>query len=235
MAAVWQVLSLFYNPLILPSPSETLAALGKMATSGELSSRAAVTIGRGLAGFALAAALGTLLGLALGFSKRLESAFRPALVAMQATPLVSWLILAIIWLGLNGSVPVFIVFITTLPLVMINTYHGVKEIDPALVEMAGVFGISGKRMVMEVYLPQISPFLLAGFSAALGTTWKAVAMAELFSTRDGIGAGLAVARINLETDDIFALTLMLVAIGLLADRLLMRLAARGRGPASNVK
>lgn len=235
MLAAWQVLSFFYDPVILPSPAETLAALAGMAVSGELWNKAAVTIGRGLAGFFAAVALGIPLGLALGFSKKLEGVFRPALVAMQTTPLVSWLLLAIIWLGLNGSVPVFIVFITTLPLIVINTYHGVKEMDPALVEMARVFGVKRNRIVAEVYLPHIAPFLLAGFSTALGATWKAVAMAELFSSRSGVGAGLAVARMNLETADIFAWTLVLVALGLTTDSLLMWLAGRSPGFRPGVK
>lgn len=224
LAAFWQALSSYYGPLILPSPWETLRALARLAAGGELWKMTAFTVGRGLAGFVLAVAAGVPVGLALGFNSKLERAFRPALVAVQTTPLVSWLLLAMIWFGLTGSVPVFIVSITAFPLIVINTYHGVKGIDPALVEMAMVFGIKRRRIITEVYLPQLVPFLLAGFSAALGTTWKAVAMAELFSARNGVGAGMAVARMNLETSGILAWTLVLVGLGLVSDRLLMHLA-----------
>ena len=226
LVVLWQALSAFYGPLIFPSPAETLRALGRLAAGRELWEMAAVTMGRGLAGFAFAAVLGTPVGLALGFSRKLEGAFWPALVAIQTTPLVSWLLLAMIWFGLTGTVPVFIVAVTTLPLIVINTYHGVKSMDPALAEMARFFRVKKKRIIAEVYLPQLVPFMLAGFSAALGATWKAVAMAELFSSRSGIGAGMSVARMNLETADIFALTLVLVALGLVSDRLLMCLAKR---------
>jgi len=226
LVLAWQVLAGFYGPVILPSPAETLGALAGLAAGGDLWSMTSVTVGRGLAGFLLAAALGVPLGLLLGFNTGLEKAFRPLLVALQTTPLVSWLLLAIIWLGLNGSVPVFIVAVTTFPLIVINSYHGVKSIDPGLVEMARVFKIKKSRVITEVYLPQLVPFLLAGFSAALGTTWKAVAMGELFSARSGVGAGLSVARMNLETAQILAWTLVLVVLGLFSDRLLFYLARR---------
>lgn len=226
LVVLWQVLSAFYGPLILPSPAETLQALARLAAGRELWEMAAATMGRGLAGFTCAVALGTPVGLALGFSRKLEGAFWPALVAIQTTPLVSWLLLAMIWFGLTGTVPVFIVVVTTFPLIVINTYHGVKSMDPALAEMARFFRVKKKRIITEIYLPQLVPFMLAGFSAALGTTWKAVAMAELFSSRSGIGAGMSVARMNLETADIFALTLVLVALGFISDRLLMYLAKR---------
>lgn len=226
LAAAWQFLSALYGPVILPSPAETLGALAGLAASGRLWEMTAVTLGRGLAGFVCAALLGVPAGLALGFHRGLERSFRPALIAMQTTPLVSWLLLAMIWFGLNGSVPVFVVAVTTFPLIVINTYHGVKSMDPALAEMARVFEVNKKRIVTEVYLPQLVPFTLAGFSAALGTTWKAVAMAELFSSRTGIGAGMSLARMNLETAQIFAWTLVLVLLGLVSDRFLMYLAGR---------
>jgi NitT/TauT family transport system permease protein len=218
------MLAFLYGPLIMPSPLETLAALKSLAAGGDLWKMAGITVWRGLLGFALAAGLGVPAGLALGFSSSLEKAFRPVLVVIQTTPLVSWLLLAMIWFGLNGSVPVFIVFITTFPLIVINTYHGARSMDPALAEMARVYRIGGSRLITGVYLPQVIPFILAGFSAALGTTWKAVAMAELFSSRSGIGAGMSVARMNLETADIFAWTLVLVLLGLATEELLRCLA-----------
>jgi len=223
---VWMALSAVYGSLILPSPGETLGALVKLTAGGDVWEKTAVTIMRGLAGFTGAVIIGTPLGFVLGFNRSMEEVFWPALVAMQTTPLISWLLLAMIWFGLTGSLPVFIVFITTLPLIIINAYHGVKSIDFSLVEMSRVFKIKKSTIVSGVYLPQIVPFLLAGFSAALGTTWKAVAMAELFSAQNGIGSGMSVARMNLETAQILAWTIILVVLGLISDKLLMFLSRR---------
>ena len=103
---------------------------------------------------------------------------------------------------------------------MINTYQGVKSIDRQLLQVAQIYRISKPRVIREIYLPQVAPYLLAGVSNALGVTWKAVAMAEFLSVQQGIGAGMAVARINLETAALFAWTLFLIGLGLVTDRLL---------------
>ena len=92
--------------------------------------------------------------------------------------------------------------------------------------MATIFEVNHSRIIREIYLPQVAPYLMAGITNALGTTWKAVAMAEFLSVQTGIGASMSVARINLETADLFAWTISLIVLGLLTDRLLTHLTVR---------
>ncbi|MDD4334133.1 MAG: ABC transporter permease [Desulfotomaculaceae bacterium] len=219
---LWQLASGYYHQVILPSPMEVARSVVKLTVSGQLWEQGGQTIARGLAGFGLAVLIGLPLGLFIGLSPLISSLLRPLIVGLQVTPLVSWLLLAMIWLGFS-KVPSFVVFVTTLPLIIINTIQGVKNIDAQLLQMAAVFQINRSRLFREIYLPQILPYLLAGVVTALGTTWKAVAMAEFLSVSTGVGARMAVARINLETADLFAWTFVLVALGLLTDRLLSHL------------
>ncbi|GAB6274536.1 MAG: ABC transporter permease [Peptococcaceae bacterium] len=216
---VWQVVAGFYNPVLVPSLVETGQALFFLAASGQLWEQIRLTIIRGLTGFGLAVVVGTPLGLLIGLNSIADSLFRPLVVVLQVTPLISWLLLAMIWIGFS-KVPVFVVFVTTMPLIIINTIQGAKSVDRQLLQMATTFRVSRRRIIWEVYLPQVIPYLLAGLTAALGTTWKAAAMAELFSVNKGIGAGMAVARMNLETAALFAWTLLLIGLGLLTDRML---------------
>ncbi len=223
--AAWQAASGFYNHVILPSPAEVARSLASLTLDGRLWEHARQSIMRGLTGFGLSVAAGVPLGLLIGVSPLLSNVFRPLVVTLQVVPLISWLLLAMIWLGFS-QVPAFVVFVTTLPLITINTVQGVKNIDPQLMQMAVVFRISRSRVFREIYLPQVLPYLLAGISTALGTTWKAVAMAEFLSVSQGIGARMALARINLETADLFAWTFILIGLGLITDRLLTYLVSK---------
>ncbi len=217
--AAWQVLSSFYNPVILPPPAEVAKSFAALAASGQLAEHARHSIWRGLCGFGLAVAAGLPVGLLTGLSPLAAVLLRPAVVVLQVVPLISWLLLAMIWLGFS-RVPTFVVFVTTLPLIIINTAAGVAAIDRQLVQMTRVFKVPPARAFLEVYLPQVAPYVLAGMSAALGVTWKAVAMAEFMSVQKGIGSGMAVARINLDTASLFAWTVFLVILGLCTDRAL---------------
>jgi len=223
--ALWQVLSGLYNHVIIPSPLEVVRSIIDQAGSGELWQHGRQSIARGLTGFGLALFIGTPLGILIGLNPVAAGLIRPLVVVLQVTPLISWLLLAMIWIGFS-RVPVFIVFVTTLPLIVINVFQGVSSIDRQLLQMASVFSISKDRIIREIYLPQITPFLMAGVANALGTTWKAVAMAEFLSVQTGIGASMAVARINLETADLFAWTITLIVLGMLTDRLLAYLTRR---------
>lgn len=226
--AVWQVASLFYHHVIIPSPVEVARAFSALLSGGQFWEHGSRSIVRGLTGFSLAVVAGTAVGLLIGLNRTAASLLRPLVVVFQVTPLVSWLLLAMIWLGFS-RVPVFVVFVTTVPLVIINTIQGVRSIDQQLLQMAAVFRVGKSRVVREIYLPQVAPYLMAGMSSALGVTWKAVAMSEFLSVHTGIGAGMAEARMNLETAALFSWTLFLIGLGLVSDRLLAYLAKQKLG------
>ncbi|MBM7855955.1 NitT/TauT family transport system permease protein [Desulfohalotomaculum tongense] len=213
----WQLLANLYNPVIVPSPAETARALTDLLITGRMWEHAGTTIARGLMGFAMSVIIGTPVGLLMGLNPVIRRLLQPHVVTIQVTPIISWLVLAMIWFGFD-KVPVFVVFITTVPLVIINIIQGIENIDPQLVEMAKTFQVDKKSLLMEVYIPQITPYLFAAMSVALGTTWKAVAMAEFLSTSIGIGAGMHQAKINLETAEVFAWTFLLIILGLTTDR-----------------
>lgn len=217
LLTIWQVLSFVYPPIIVPSPRETFVALGGLLANGDLLEHAGITIARGLAGFSLSIFIGIPLGLLMGINNFARQIAKPLIITIQVIPIISWLVLAMIWFGFD-QVPIFIVFITTLPPVVINVVQGVHNVDHQLTEMATMYQVDKNHMIRHLYLPQVFPYILAAMSAALGTTWKAVAMAEFLSAQRGIGAGMSIARINLETSEVFAWTLFLVLLGILSEQ-----------------
>lgn len=213
---IWQIISTFYNSVLVPTPLETIQALIRLISSGRLLQYAGYTIWRGLIGFIVSLLMGIPLGLFMGLFRPLRRFLQPIVVTIQVVPVISWLVLAMIWFGFD-RVPIFVVVITTLPIVILNIVQGVLNVDPQLTEMARMFKVSQPDLIFEVYLPQVLPYLFAAMSTALGTTWKAVVMAEFLSAQKGIGAGMSLARINLETGEVFAWTFLLVSLGLLTD------------------
>lgn len=225
LLSLWLLCSYLYNPIIVPSPMETAHTLINLFSSGKIWHHAAETVYRGLLGFMISSLIGIPLGLIMGLNRITSQLIQPIIITLQVIPIISWLVLAMIWFGFD-NVPVFIVVITTLPLVVINIVQGVLNVNPQLTEMAKIFQVTKKDLILHLYIPQVTPYIFAAMSSALGTTWKAVAMAEFLSAQQGIGAGMAVARINLETAEVFAWTLLLVLLGLISDLSLQRINKR---------
>ena len=117
----WQLISGFYSHVVVPSPAEVAQTLWTLAAGGELWEQSRHSILRGLLGFCLAVAAGTPLGLLIGLNPVAASLLRPC-GRTAGDSAISWLLLAMIWIGFS-RVPVFVVFVTTVPLIVINTYQ----------------------------------------------------------------------------------------------------------------
>lgn len=221
---IWYFLSQWvayrYHPMILPSPFEVIQVMFTFFTQKVFWQSIGLTLYRGLMGFWLAAMIGIPLGFLMGFLPEIDAFFRPFVITLQTTPTVSWLALALIWFGRPSSMTIFITFIAVFPLLVINVYQGMGQLDEFLQEMATLFQVSKRRQFISLYLPQLLPFILAGSRAGIGMTWKAVAMAELLSGRDGIGGRMALARVNLSTTEVLAWTGILMLLGYLGERVM---------------
>src|SRR5450830_922036 len=131
---LWQLASGYYHHVVLPSPIEVARSAVKLTMNGQLWEQGSQSIARGLTGFGLAVIIGIPLGVLIGLSPLISSLLRPLVVGLQVTPIISWILLAMIWLGFS-RVPAFVVFVTTIPLVIINTIQGIKNIDVQLLQM----------------------------------------------------------------------------------------------------
>jgi sulfonate transport system permease protein len=130
--------------------------------------------------------------------------------------------LVILWFGIDESAKIFLVALGTLFPIYLNTYHGIRNVDPALVEMARSYGLSGFSLFWQVILPGALPSILVGVRFALGFMWLTLIVAETISASSGIGYLAMNAREFLQTDVVVLAILMYAVLGKLAD-----LAARG--------
>lgn len=215
---VWHIMADRYPALILPSPIETLAALRGLWQAGLLWPNCLITLQRSLAGFGLAFAAGFVLALAAKANGFCRNLLRPLCTTAQIIPPVVWIILAMIWFGVaRNATVVFLIFIVTFPVVFINLFSGLSSIDTRLVEMARVYRFPPAQRIIHVYLQAILPYLLSAASIGIAFAWKSAVFAEFIGSSSGVGFALSMAYSNLETEKVFAWTLVLIAVMLIFE------------------
>ena len=227
---VWQGLSiLLQKPLLLPSPLETAKRLCALVCTLPFWQSIGLTLLRVSGGFCCGTAFGVLLGAATAKSKLLERLFAPLLAVVKATPVASFIILALVWLQ-KDLVPVFITFLIVLPVLWANVFAGIRETDRALLETARVFRLPRRKVLTKLYVPSVRPYFAAGAATAMGLSWKAGVAAEVIAmSNSSVGYHLYRAKINLETPDLFAWTAVVVLLSVLLERVLRRLMKRREG------
>ena len=218
LVLAWQAASaIIGSALILPGPLAALGVLGRLAASGDTWIDLGATLLRGLAGFSLSYLAGSTVGIAGGLYRPFDAAVRPLLAGIRSTPTMALILLALIWFK-SDQVAVFVVFLVVFPIVAQNAAEGIRAIDPSLIEMARVYQVGRARLLRELYLPAILPYLAAGAAAGLGLTWKVMISAEVLAgPRRGIGVRMDTARIFLQTPEVFAWTAVVVLVGLVFD------------------
>ncbi len=224
---VWQLLALWVgNVLLLPSPAAVLIRLGQLALTAGFWKTTALSLLRVLLGSVLAVALGTLLAVICCRWRLVDTLFSPLVTVIKSTPVASFIVLLILWLG-RDVLPVVIVVLMALPVIWGNVCAGIRNTDPLLLRTAKVFGFSRRRTLRRVYVPSVMPHFLSACRTALGLGWKAGIAAEVLTVPAvSIGKLLIEAKQYWEVTDLFAWTLVVILCSLIIEKVLM--AAIGR-------
>lgn len=217
----WKLLSLIINSgLIIPSPESTFKAIFQLIRTGEFYIIILYSLKRGLIGFAFSFILGITIGFLAGLNDIINRLLEPVLVIVRSTPLMSVILLALIWFK-TENVPIFASFLVSFPIITSNTIEGIKNIDPKIMQMAKIYKIRKWRIVGEIYFPAILPFTIAAISTSAGIGWKAVIAAEVLSQPEyAIGTSLQDSRIYLNTDRIFAWTIVAILISYVFEKII---------------
>jgi NitT/TauT family transport system permease protein len=177
-------------------------------------------------GYLLAIVFGVAIGIVLGWYRRLGYLFEPAMNFLYATPRVALLPLIVLALGLTIWSKVAVVFLGAFVTILLNTYHGVRRVDPALIAVAKTFGASDRRIFSSVVLPGSVPFVLAGLRLGVGRALIGVVVAELYAAGAGLGFMITVASRNLEVNRVLFATFVLIAFGFASVETLRRFEMR---------
>ena len=232
---VWALASaLVGRELLLPSPLQVLRRFLALAGTGAFWLTVATSILRVLTGIVCAVVLGTLLAFLTERSGLCKALFSPVMALVKSTPVASFIILALIWLG-RGILPAFISALMVLPVVWANVSAGIAARDPLLLEMARVYGFPQGRVLRRITLPTVLPFFRSALSSALGLGWKAGIAAEVLTVpQPSIGKMIFESKLYLETTDLFAWTLTVILLSLLIEKILLKLVRQTGGKGNAV-
>ncbi len=223
LITIWQILSTFNDPIILPSPLKVSNEIFKLITSIYFLKLIGVTIMRTFLGAVFTLILGLLIGIGMGLNSKLEESLKSILIISQSTPIISWLLLALIWFD-NRYIPIIVIIISNTPIIAINIDEGIKNVDNKLLEMAKIYKISSKKVLKEIYFPAIIPYLISSFKIILGLSYKVAVMSEVVAkVSGGIGESINWAWLNIETSVIIAWTVIIVFLTYISEKIIMSL------------
>ncbi len=206
--------------MLFPSPAAVLRSLGELMQTKDFYHAVGKSLWNVLSGCILAVLCGVILAFLTWKLTPVRDLLFPLMNVIKATPVASFIILALLMLGAE-RVPRFITFLIVLPVVWTNTDAGLRGIDSSLSEMAEVFRISLLRRIRILILPSVRPYLLSACRTSLGLAWKAGIAAEIITMPRGtIGTMIGDAKQYILTAEMFAWTLTVVLLSLFLEFLM---------------
>jgi NitT/TauT family transport system permease protein len=225
LALIWElaVRSGRWSAVLLPSPFDVALYLWISLFDSTLLEAVWVTFRRLVIGYAIGIVIGLPLGLLTSASRFLEDTIGALALGVQTLPSVCWVPLALVWFGQTESAMLFVVTMGTVWSVIIATDHGARNIPPIYARAARTMGSQGFHKWTRVILPASLPFLVSGMKQGWAFAWRSLMAAEIYVTiLTGFGLGhlLHYGRELNAMDQVIGIMVVIIGIGLLADRIL---------------
>ncbi|MGN1402358.1 MAG: ABC transporter permease subunit [Bacillus sp. (in: firmicutes)] len=215
----WQVAASMkvVSPSLFPSPVSVLVSGWELLVSGELLRHVFASLWRALVGMLIGGLIGFAFGIVNGLSDTSYRYLDSTIQMIRNVPHLALLPLVIVWFGIDESAKIFLVIIGVLFPVYINTFHGIRNVDPGLVEMGRMYKLKGWNLFKNILLPGALPSIFVGLRYALGVMWLTLIVAETIPTEVGIGYLATNAREFMQTDIIILSIIIYALLGKLAD------------------
>jgi sulfonate transport system permease protein len=222
--ALWQlaVNREFYSRGQLPALLDVIAAGRELQDIGLLVPNVLASVERVSVGWGVGALVAIILGLAVGFSRPVESLLDPTLNAMRAVPSLAWVPLFVLWLGIGETPKLTLIALGTFFPVYTNLVSGIRQIDRKLIEVGYAYGLRGWSLMREILLPAAFPSLATGLRIGLAQAWLFLVAAELIAASRGLGFLLIDGQNSGRADIILLSILLLALLGKGTDWLLAR-------------
>jgi NitT/TauT family transport system permease protein len=212
LLAIWWLCSLRIPHYILPGPPRVYEAFKLILGNGDLWRNLGITLERVAIGFVLATIISVPLGIMFGAIRRLGEFFEPVLPVLNTVSSAIWAIFAIIWFGVSESTIIFVVFMTAMPLIITNVWQGTRSVSADFIELAHTLRMPAWKVMTKIYLPTILPYFFSGARLAFGFGWRVSLVAETLGASSGIGYRLRQAADLVQTDQVFAWTITMIAM-----------------------
>jgi NitT/TauT family transport system permease protein len=225
-AAVWQIYAMPVNPILLPTPVAVVQAFVGLLTSGILISGLVSSFAELIIGFGLAILVGVGVGILMGRYHNFEVILDPYVSFMNATPLVAFIPLIIIWFGIEFEARVIVVFLLGLWPILINTVAGIKNANRGLVEVGTSFGLSERQLLRWVSLPAAVPYIIAGVRVGIAKSIVGMIIGEMDMALAGLGGLVANYGDGFETAKLLAVIFCTSIFGVVFTALLAVVVSR---------
>jgi len=216
---VWQAIATadIWPNTIFPSPADVIENLVFTAADGSLFFGIGTSLWRLIVGLSIAIAGGMILGIFMARIKTVNQTIGSLVLGLQSIPSVAWVPLALLWFGFTDAGIIFVTIIGAMFAVTINTYTGVKNIDPNYIDAARNMGAKGSQLITSILIPAAFPYMISGFKQGWAFAWRGVIGAELLFSFLGLGFLLNVGRQLGDVSQVISIMLVIMAIGILID------------------
>jgi NitT/TauT family transport system permease protein len=209
-----------FAPALMPPLGVVARTLLDSLLDGSMFAHAAATLYRVLCGFALAIFIGLPLGVLMGRFRPVENFVLPLASALMPIPSLAWIPVFILWFGLGNTVTITIVFYAALFPMLLNTWSGVRAVNPIWLRAAGAMGANENALFWKVIIPGASPFIIAGLRQSFLRAWVAVIGAEMLAASNfGLGWVIFDAKEFLNADVMLSSLVVIGFIGFVSERL----------------
>ncbi len=224
IVAVWQIIAMIgiWPDNIFPSPYEVMQDLAFGATDGSLFSGIATSMWRLSIGLVIATGGGIILGIFMARVEAINQTIGSLVLGLQSIPSIAWVPLAILWFGLTDVGIIFVTAIGSIFAVTINTYTGVKNIDPHFIEAARNMGARGNQLIIAVLIPAAFPYMISGFKQGWAFAWRGIIGAEILFSFLGLGFLINAGRSLNDVSQVIAIMMVIMVIGLAIDSIVFK-------------
>jgi NitT/TauT family transport system permease protein len=208
-----------WKPYTFPSPLDVFKTLWNLIADNTLAIAILASLRRILIGYAISIVIGCAIGLVIVRFKYLDENFSALILGLQTLPSICWLPFAILWFGINETAIIFVIAIGSIFAITIAIESGIKNVNPLYIRAARTMGAKGAKLYGSVIIPACLPSIISGLKQGWSFAWRALMAGEMLTATKGLGQVLMVGRDLADISQVMAVMVVIVAIGLLVDKL----------------
>lgn len=218
IVAAWWAIVVGSGSVVFPTPWQVLSATVELVRDGSLWRHIGASLFRVGTGFLLAVAIAVPLGLWMGWVKGAYATLNPVFQMLRPISPIAWIPIAILWFGVGNVSPIFLIFISSVFPMVVQTTAGVHTIEQRYLRAAANFGVSRGTLFRQVVIPAVLPQIIVGMRIGLGVAWLVVVAAEMIALRSGLGYLIIDSRnAGNRYDLVIAAMIIIGLIGLMLD------------------
>lgn len=220
----WWTVVVLSGSVVFPTPWQVVTGTVELVRDGSLWEHIGASLFRVGTGFLLAVLIAVPLGLWMGWVNGAYLTLNPIFQMLRPISPIAWIPIAILWFGVGNVSPIFLIFISSVFPMVVQTTAGVHTIEPRYLRAAANFGVSRRTLFRQVVIPAVLPQIIVGMRIGLGVAWLVVVAAEMIALRSGLGYLIIDSRnAGNRYDLVIAGMIIIGLIGLLLDGLMRML------------